>query len=274
LAFAAFLYGSTAMGCHGTFWLHRYCTHRAFTFTSPWIRAISRNLVIKVIPEEIYVVSHHVHHQLTERPGDPYNAHGGFWYCFFADVNHQTVNKNLSKNRYQQLLKYLDHTGVRVNSYEEYQKWGSICNPLHTVVEQFLNWSFWFAAFYFIGGISLVVALFGSAGVWAFGIRTFNYDGHGAGKDKRQDGIDFNRRDLSVNQMWPGYVAGEWHNNHHLFPSSAKCGFLPYQLDLPWILIWSLHQVKAVSAYRNDQWRFEKYHLTPYLLGLKEKRTN
>jgi fatty-acid desaturase len=64
----------------------------------------------------------------------------------------------------------------------------------------------------------LACAVFGSAGIWAVGVRTFNYEGHGKGEDKRRDGVDYNREDMSINQVWPGYVAGEWHNNHHLLP--------------------------------------------------------
>lgn len=53
-----------------------------------------------MIPEEIYVVSHHVHHAKSDQPGDPYNASGGFLYCFLADVNHQPIAKSLSEKDY------------------------------------------------------------------------------------------------------------------------------------------------------------------------------
>ena len=79
--------------------------------------------------------------------------------------------------------------------------------------------------------------MFGAAGFWAVGVRTYNYEGHGKGEDKRRDGVDHNREDMSINQIWPGYVAGEWHNNHHLYPKSARSGFKPYQLDLAWCYI-------------------------------------
>jgi superfamily II DNA or RNA helicase len=56
-----------------------------------------KNLMIKLIVEEAYVVSHHVHHLLSEQPGYPYNVNGGFWYCFLADANHQGVNRDLDE---------------------------------------------------------------------------------------------------------------------------------------------------------------------------------
>ena len=57
------VYSMVIMGTHGTIWFHRYCTHKSFTFSHPLWRIITQNLVIKTVPEEIYVVSHHVHHQ-------------------------------------------------------------------------------------------------------------------------------------------------------------------------------------------------------------------
>jgi fatty-acid desaturase len=265
LLLAGFLYGMVVMGSHGTFWLHRYCTHRAFKFRNKWIALICRNLAIKAIPEEIYVISHYVHHQFCEKPGDPYNAYGGWLYCFLADVNHQTIRKDLSEKDYEHLRRLMQHTGVRLNSYAQYQKWGSLCHPLWTIGHYLLNWGFWYGALYLIGGHALATALFGWAGVWAIGVRTYNFDGHGGGKNKRRDGSDFNQEDLSINQLWPGYVAGEWHNNHHLYPNGARSGFLRYQLDLPWQLIRFLSVTGAIVSYRDYKAEFLNDHYLPWL---------
>lgn len=256
LMLAGFVYSMVFMGSHGTFWLHRYCTHRAFTFRNKWVRLVCRNLVIKVIPEEIYVISHYVHHHICELPGDPYNVHAGWLYCFLADVNHQPIRKDLSEKDYAHLCRLMDHTGMKLNSYAQYQKWGSLCHPARTVIHYLLNWGFWFAVFYFLGGPALATAIFGWAGVWAFGVRTFNYEGHGRGKDRRRKGVDFNRADLSINQIWPGFVAGEWHNNHHLFPNGARSGFLKHQVDFPWIWIRTLASIGAISSYRDYREEF------------------
>lgn len=257
-----FLYSMVLMGSHGTFWLHRYCTHRAFKFRNGFVRALCRNLVLRVIPEEIYVVSHYVHHQYSEQPGDPYNAHGGWLYCFLADVNHQPIAKDLSEKDYDHLCRLMDHTGVNLNTYAQYQRWGSLCHPVRTIAHYALNWAFWYGAFYLIGGHALAATIFGWAGVWAIGVRTFNYEGHGRGRDRRREGVDFNRADFSINQTWPGFVAGEWHNNHHLYPNGARSGFLKHQLDLPWLLIKALWRVGAVTSYRDFQAEFLRDHYT------------
>lgn len=272
LLIVAFLYSMVLMGTHGTVWYHRYCTHRAFKFKNAFWRIVTQHLVIKTVFEEIYAISHHVHHAKSDEPGDPYNATCGFWYCFLADANHQPVNRNLSESDYQKVVRLLDHTGVKPNSYEQYQKWGTVEHPIRTIISWVLNWSFWIGAFYLIGeyllqgrGIAFVCCMFAAAGIWTVGVRTFNYEGHGKGKLKHTEGVDFNKKDLSINQIWPGYVAGEWHNNHHLFPSSARSGFLPYQLDLAYCYIFLLYKLGGVSSYHDSKPQFLKQFYKPYL---------
>lgn len=259
------VYSMVGLGTHGTVYLHRYCTHRAFQFSHPLWRFIVRNLVIKVIPEEIYVISHHVHHQFPERAGDPYNVHGGWLYCFLADVNHQLIARDLTEAEYGRLVKLMSHTGVKTNSYRQYRTWGTLCHPARTVAHYFLNWAFWYGVFWALGGHALATALFGASAWWAFGVRMYNYDGHGRGKDVRQAGIDFNTQDLSVNQLWPGFVAGEWHNNHHLYPNGARSGFLPYQLDLAWIFIRFYQSIGGISSLKDYKADFLHTYYRPYL---------
>jgi stearoyl-CoA desaturase (delta-9 desaturase) len=256
LLIITFLYSMVVMGSHGTVWYHRYCTHHAYTFRNNLWRFITQNLTLKIIPEEIYVVSHHVHHALSDQPGDPYNAQGGFLYCFLADVNHQPIARNLGETDYNKCVNLMRHTGVTPNTYAQYQKWGTVVNPYRTVLAVILNWGFWFAAFYLMGGMGLACAIFGAAGFWAVGVRTFNYEGHGKGKDMRRDDLDYNRADMSINQVWPGLVAGEWHNNHHLYPKSARSGFKPGQIDSAWCYIKFLSIIGGVSSYRDSKQEF------------------
>jgi sn-1 stearoyl-lipid 9-desaturase len=262
---AGFVYGMILMGTHGTIWYHRYCTHGAYTFRNSWWKFFTKNLVLSIIPEEIYVVSHHVHHAKSDQPGDPYFAEGGFLYCFLADVNHQPIAKDMCEKDYSHVLHLMKHSGLRGNNFLKYQKWGSFASPAASIANWILNWGFWIAVFYLTGGMGLVCALLGGAFIWAVGVRTFNYEGHGKGKDMRQKGTDHNRKDMSVNQIWPGYVAGEWHNNHHLYPKSARSGFLPYQLDLAWCYVKLMHSLGAVSSYRDNKKQFYKEYYTPYL---------
>ncbi len=262
-----FVYSMIVLGTHGTIWYHRYATHHAYKFKNPVVRFVTRNLVVKLIIDELYVISHYVHHQLSEQPGDPYNVNGGWWYCFLADANHQPIHRSLSEKDYKTISMLVSHTGVKINTYEQYKKWGSISHPLWTTLETAANWAFWYGAFYLIGGHSLAVTIFAASAFWAVGVRTFNFDGHGGGKDKRKEGIDFFRKDHSINQLWPGLVTGEWHNNHHLYPNSARNDFQPYQIDYAWYYIWTLHKLGLVTSYKDDKPAFIKKYLAPYQLA-------
>jgi len=214
-------------------------------------------------------VSHHVHHYYSDVPRDPYNATFGFLYCFLADANHQPINRNMSRDDYSRVTKFVDHVGHEPHTYEEYLLWGTIISPLDWWTHLISMWVFWYAAFFTLGGHSLATALFAGAGVWSFGIRLFNYGGHADGKILHVDGEDFCRDNLAINQRWPGCVAGEWHNNHHLYPKGARSGFLPHQIDLPWCYIWTMHQLGAVSSYRDFKEEFLKKHYIPYTQGVK-----
>lgn len=249
-------YGTVIMGTHGTIWLHRYCTHKAFQFSHPFWRLLTQNLVIKTVPEEMYVVSHHVHHSKPDLPGDPYNSRAGFLYCMLAEMNHQSIAKDLSDSDYGKASGFMAHTGVKMNSYRQYKKWGSIATPFYTIAGLLLNWIFWYIIFYIIGGHALACALFSSAMLWYMFVRAFNYTGHGKGKEKHVDGLDYDRSNLAINQSRPGLLTGEWHNNHHLYPGSARAGFLPYQLDLAWIFIFCMYKLRAVSSYHDSKKEF------------------
>jgi len=264
-----FIYGMVVLGSHGTFYLHRYATHRAYRFRNPIWRFVCKNLVIKIVPEEIYVISHHVHHRYAEQPGDPYNAGAGWLYCFLADVNHQPIAQDLSEAEYGRLTKLLNHCDIRINSYAQYCRWGSLCHPVFASLSYSLNWIFWYSVFYLVGGHALATALFGAAFTWAIGVRGFNFAGHGGGKLRHRAGVDFHRGDRSINQFWPGFVAGEWHNNHHLYPNGARAGFLGYQLDLPWLFIRALHAVGGVDSYRDYKAAFLAHQYRRYLLERK-----
>jgi sn-1 stearoyl-lipid 9-desaturase len=262
LLIAFVLYSMIVMSTHGTIWFHRFCTHNAYTFSHPIWRFIVQNLVIKTFPEEMYVISHHVHHVKSDEPGDPYNPQAGIMYCILAEVNHQSIAKNLTANNYYKAAHFMRNSGVVINSYTQYLKWGSVASPFYTVSLWLGNWAFWYGVFYLIGGNALACTLFSATLFWTIFVRAFNYTGHGKGEKKHVDGIDFDRRNLSINQTRPGWFSGEWHNNHHLYPVSARAGFLPYQLDLAWIFIFCMYKIGAVSSYHDSKKEFLRKYRT------------
>lgn len=176
---AVVAYSMAIMGTHGTIWFHRYCTHKSYGFSHPIWRIITQNLVIKTLPEEIYVVSRHVHHCKSDEPGDPYNPQAGFWYCMLAEFNHQRISPNLQQDGHKKALHFMEHTGVKLNSYIQYQKWGSLSSPAYTIAAWVINWTFWLAVCFFMGGAALICAIFTAAFLWFTLVRAFNYTGHG-----------------------------------------------------------------------------------------------
>ena len=250
------IYAMIIMSTHGTIWFHRFCTHKAYKFSHPIWRIITQNLVIKTFPEEIYVISHHVHHAKSDKPGDPYNPKGGLMYCMMSDVNHQSISEDLSEADYQKATNFMSHTGVQINTYEQYKKWGSVATPFYTVALWLTNWSLWYTIFYLLGGHAMATTAFSAAMFWFVLVRAFNYTGHGKGEVAHKEGVDFDRSNLSINQTRPGWFSGEWHNNHHLYPTSARAGFLPYQLDLAWVYIYCLKKIGMISSFKDSKQDF------------------
>jgi stearoyl-CoA desaturase (delta-9 desaturase) len=178
-----------------------------------------------------------------------------------AEVNHQRISNNLEEKDYQKATRFMKHTGIRINSFKQYTKWGSIASPAYTIFAWLLNWTFWYTVLYLVGGHALSCALFSAAMIWFIGVRTFNYTGHAKGHEKHVDGLDFDRSNLSINQTRPGLFTGEWHNNHHLYPGSARAGFLKHQLDLAWICIYCMYKVGAVKSYHDSKKEFLKKYM-------------
>jgi hypothetical protein len=88
----------------------------------------------------------------------------------------------------------MKHTGVKGNTYAQYQHWGSYVNPWRAILSWVLSWSFWYMVFYLVGGNALAFCLFGAAGFWDIGVRTFNYEGYAKGKDKQKESTDYNHK--------------------------------------------------------------------------------
>ncbi|WP_370086870.1 fatty acid desaturase [Ekhidna sp.] len=153
------LYAMIIMSTHGTIRFHRYCTHGAYKFSHPLWRIITQNLVIKTFPEEIYVISHHVHHAKSDEPGDPYIPKGGLLNCMMSDVNHQSIAENLDESDYRKATNFISQSGIQINSYKQYQKWGSVASPLYTISLWLINWSLWYFIFYLIGGHAIATLI-------------------------------------------------------------------------------------------------------------------
>jgi len=246
------------LNIHSTIYLHRYCSHKAFQFSHPIWVVLFKMLVPKIVIEESFAISHYVHHQYPDQPGDPYNPKAGWWYCFLADANHQSIARDLSEDDYTKLVKLINHAQLYVNSYAQYKRWGSLSHPLIIIVETITSWALTSLCFYLLVGPQVTMAILAGISTWAFTIRTFNYKSHGSGIDKRDFSKDTDQTSNSLNQKLPGMVAGEWHSNHHVYPRSARNGFKKGELDLSFKVIQLLHKIGIIKNFNDSMDDYKK----------------
>jgi len=203
---------------------HRLLTHRGYR-TPRWMEyflAICGTMALEGGPA-FWVATHRVHHQLTDRPGDPHTPkEGGWWahagWIFFGDAMHQEVGlmtryaPDLAKDRFLVWLSEYHYI------------------PLILVGFGLLAWGGWPCVMW---GIFLRVTL-GLHATWLVNSAT-----HMWGSQR------FNNRDESRNNWWVALLTGGegWHNNHHAHPVSARHGLEWYEFDLNYYGIWVLERI-------------------------------
>ncbi|HEV2275719.1 MAG TPA: fatty acid desaturase [Acidobacteriaceae bacterium] len=207
---------------------HRLLTHRGYR-TPKWMEyflAICGTLALEGGPA-FWVATHRVHHQLTDRPGDPHTPkEGGWWahagWIFFGDAMHQEVGL---MTRYAPDL-----------AKDPFLRWLSKYHylPLIVVGLGLLAWGGWPCVMW---GVFLRVTL-GLHATWLVNSAT-----HMWGSQR------FNNRDESRNNWWVALLTGGegWHNNHHAHPVSARHGLMWYEFDVNYYGIWLLEKIGLAS---------------------------
>ncbi len=236
--------GIASATIYNTVWYHRYCSHRAFKFRNIWWARLFLWTNPVCFREESYVIPHRVHHSKSDEPGDPYGPHLGWLGSYLATESQQKMNRQISRQDYERLSKSLDHIGFVQNSYEQYQRTGSVENVWHYALRVVFVNLFWSAIAYAVAGWTAVLAWQSSQFLYAFVVRDFNYRGHGGFFGTKPEG-------MPLNQIIYGLIAGEWHENHHLFPRLARSGLAWWQLDLPYWVIRAMSICGIVVRYNS-----------------------
>jgi len=250
---------SALVTVYNTVWYHRYCSHQAFRFRKPIFSLLFLWTNPMVFREEAYTVPHRVHHQLTEKAGDPYGPHLGWLGSYLAVESSQKFNTDISEKEYASLAASLGHIGFKANSHTQFQATGAIENVVHYGLRVLFAQMFWIMIFVCLGSASLIPAWYASIFAASFLIRDFNWHGHGGlFQRKKKPGWEFDTNSHALNQRFYGFLASEWHDNHHRYPGSANNGFLPGQLDFAFLLIRLLRRMGVVSSYTDDLPQFEK----------------
>jgi sn-1 stearoyl-lipid 9-desaturase len=223
LAIAAFLWwvsGSLGIGMG----YHRLLTHRGYK-TPKWMEyflTICGTLALEGGPMA-WVGTHRVHHQNTDKEGDPHSPNdGGLWAHMGWIMTGQTMHNSVAE-----LLPYMPD--LRKDKFHVWiTKWHWVPLTLLGIVLlatgglPFLLW-----------GIFMRTTL-GLHATWLVNSAT-----HMWGSRR------FLTADTSTNNWWVAILTfGEgWHNNHHAVPQSARHGLRWYEVDMNWYGIKALETV-------------------------------
>lgn len=201
---------------------HRLLTHRAYR-TPKWIEyalTMCGTLALEGGPIA-WVATHRVHHQNSDKQGDPHSPRdGGLW----AHMGWVITGKAMHSVTSELLCFVPDLRSDRFHRW--ISKWHWI--PLAALA----------LLLFVIGGLPCVL--------WGICLRTVvglhctwlvNSATHMWGSQRFVTGDD------SKNSFWVAILTfGEgWHNNHHSNPQSARHGREWYEIDVNWYGIWVLH---------------------------------
>ena len=205
------LYWVTA--CLGvTLGYHRLLSHKAFKLPQWLARFFATCGALSAEYGPItWSGIHRQHHMHSDTDLDPHDMHKGFWW---SHMGWMMVHVPAEKNVY----KYT--ADLRKDSYFQWlDKWFLFLQiPLGLLLYSIGGWAF------VLWGIPLRLMLVYHI-TWLVNSATHTWGNQ-----------PFESNDNSRNNWWVAALAfGEgWHNNHHAFPSSAKQGRLPGQIDITW----------------------------------------
>lgn len=233
---AVFLVCYVMHACGITIGYHRLLSHRSFScpklveyFWVAWGYLAFEGSPIW------WATMHRAHHHHTDTPLDPHSPLNGLMYSFTGWLAEK---------------EYLPH----IDPYK--QSKDLLKDPIYVFLEQGGNLPRGHALSFAIGFAvrGVIWALFGwqvalaslLAGLSVLGIPLMlNVICHLPKLGYKT----YAGEDDSVNVWWVGILAmGEgWHNNHHAAPGSAKTGMMPWEFDLSWLIIKTMHKFKLVN---------------------------
>ena len=223
LATAAFLWwvtGSLGIGMG----YHRLLTHRGYK-TPKWLEyflTICGTMALEGGPVA-WVATHRVHHQNTDKEGDPHSPNdGGFW----AHMGWILTGKVIHHKTAELLPFVPDLRKDKFHMWISTYHWVPLVG-LGAILLAFGGWSV------FMWGIFLRTAV-GLHATWLVNSAT-----HMWGSQR------FITGDSSTNSFWVAILTfGEgWHNNHHAAPQSARHGLTWYEIDMSWYGIAALRSI-------------------------------
>jgi len=197
---------------------HRLHTHRSYQVPRAleYLFAVCGALTFEGGPI-FWVATHRVHHQKSDRPGDPHSPREGAWWSHMVWM---LVGEAKHSNT-RLMAKYAPDLAK-----DPFYVWLDNYHWLPNIVLAVL--------LYAIGGIPMVLwgiclrVVIGLHATWLVNSAT-----HMWGSRR------FATHDDSRNLWWVALITfGEgWHNNHHAHPTSARHGLAWYEFDPSWLQI-------------------------------------
>jgi fatty-acid desaturase len=210
---------------------HRLHTHRSYVVPRPleYFFAVCGTLTLEGGPIS-WVATHRVHHQNSDRPGDPHSPRDGGWWAHMGWL----LSGETMHNNTRVMSKYAPDLAK-----DRFYIW---LNNYHWVPMAVLA-----VILYVFGGAQYVLwgifvrVVFGLHATWLVNSAT-----HMWGKRR------FNTKDDSRNTWWVALITfGEgWHNNHHAHPTSARHGLAWYEFDPSWLTLKVLRYFGIARAVR------------------------
>jgi len=194
---------------------HRLLTHRGYK-TPRWVEyflTLCGTLALEGGPI-FWVGVHRIHHQLTDRPGDPHSPRDGKWWSHMGWV---LMGKGLHRDT-RELAAYVPDLR-KDRFYVLLSQWHWVPEVVLAVaLLAFGGWK------YVLWGVFLRTTV-GLHATWLVNSAT-----HLWGSQRFATGDD-SRNNFLIALL----TFGEgWHNNHHAHPSSARHGLKWWEIDLNW----------------------------------------
>jgi fatty-acid desaturase len=211
---------------------HRLLTHRGYQVPKwlEYLMTICATLSMEGGPM-FWVGTHRVHHQLSDKEGDPHTPREGGWWAhagwlLFGQALHSQT---------EALARYAPDLGR-----DRFHVWMSKYHWLPITVSGVLLFG---GGWYFGGWVNgLAMVLWGVLLRVTLGLHAtwlVNSATHMWGNRR------FDTHDDSRNSWWVALLTGGegWHNNHHAHPVSARHGLTWYEIDPNFWGIWILSKL-------------------------------
>jgi stearoyl-CoA desaturase (delta-9 desaturase) len=211
---------------------HRLLTHRGYKTPRlvEYFLSLCGTLALEGGPM-FWVATHRMHHQHSDRPGDPHTPRDGGWWAHVGWI----LNGEALHHETTLLSRYApDLAKDRVHVWLSKYHW----IPLTSLGVALLAAGIWSGGWkqgvaFVLWGIFFRVTV-GLHATWLVNSAT-----HMWGSRR------FPTRDDSRNNWWVALLTGGegWHNNHHAHPVSARHGLKWYEFDPNFYGIWVLKQL-------------------------------